>query len=128
MRSLAELSALFVSLRGAVVDRAGKPRPGIAPELVSRALNLAERFRAWADGAAPGFHDKPSVFRDSEYARWERDYMAIRAELGSAGAQLQEVDPSDATGLFPNFANTVFKVALAVAVPIGLLLLLQNKR
>ena len=84
--TLDRLSALFVALRAAVVDRAGLTRPGIDAALAARALDLVERFRVWADHA-------PLLVPDHVWRGWEGDYTRMRAELGTAGAALAEVDP-----------------------------------
>lgn len=132
MRSLAELSQLFTELRGAAVDRAGKLRPGVAPEAAARALQLADRFRVWADGSAPGLRDKPAVYRDAEYQRWEREYMAMRAELGgAAAAKLPEIDPEEKPGALPELERGVERVlgaAGAALLALGALYILLNSR
>jgi Peptidase family M23 len=124
MRSLADLSALFVGLRAAVVDRAGKVRPGVAPAHAAIALKLADEFRVWADQTAPGLPpwEKPSVFRDREYARWETAYMQMRKDLGAAGAPLAEVDPSDPLGFGGALGSTLERAVGGLAVGAGLVL------
>lgn len=125
MRTLAELSDLFVKLRAAVVDRSGNLRPGVNPDAGRRALELADEFRRWADT------DAPAVFRDDVYARWERRYMAARAELGGAGAALDEVNPDDPTGfggaLKQTLSSTLGAAALGLAA-VGVVYLLMNHR
>lgn len=130
MRSLADLSELFVNLRAAVVDRGGKVRPGIALELAARALELVEAFRLWADKSAPGYApwDKPDVLRDEQYQAWEAKYEAMRKALGYSAATLPEVNPNDPIGIGPAIERVLGGAAVGLLAIGGLYLLLTSRR
>lgn len=111
MRSLADLSALFVALRNAAVGRDGKPRPGVSAATAAHVVDLAEQFRVWADTQA-------GVFPNQEWESWERRYVAAKAMLGAAGAPLEHIDPDR-----PNILERAVGAAgLAAGVVLALLL------
>ncbi len=113
VRSLADLSALFVKLRAATVDRAGNPRKGVDPAVAEKVLAIVEGFRQWADAS-------PAMIPNEEWTTWERRYMAGLQLLGPNALELERIDPDR--------ANLLERALGAVGIGAGIALALMFAR
>jgi hypothetical protein len=123
--TLTELSTAWNDLRNAALGRSTTPL--VPPVLAAKVGNAYERWLNWYSFAGPPSDMIPSITA----APWVDEYRALLAEVQAAGVKPASVLASTplegAAAAVSSAGKGIYYTALAIAVPLVLLLALKRR-